>query len=356
MHRNRKNIPDGPKSVLTGRVMKRKPSFPKGESTILRCGCHQLQCLQRDSDLGSTCPNRCLDEYEQRYKFDSRCACPVCQCTCRAVYLTSDMHKIATRLRFASVNKSSGDQNHPDTNVSSLLTKALEGGILASRSESIASNNIQHKIDVAYGASAHEMLAHTSYLPIHERTDIGNLLGRDTVNVLPSGHKFDTRSIGRKNFHARNNSLVGTSVPTFSSGMNGYVDIDYSNISPKYTDSMTGSRHRDPAVFTSSQSQLHSSSTNHASNVTPVPSVNSVVDVSSNIPKRRLFATNCHIGSQNDPLTIESPTLPAKKKAKITSPDTRTFQRFMFHNGRELRQKKIKNLLHKRLLSLRCSK
>ena len=75
---------------------------------------------------------------------------------------------------------------------------------------------MQHKVDMAYGVSAHELLAHTSYLPIHERTAIGNLLGRDTINILPSGDKFDTRQIAHHNFHASNSSLIGMSIPSFS--------------------------------------------------------------------------------------------------------------------------------------------
>ena len=74
---------------------------------------------------------------------------------------------------------------------------------------------MHHKVDTAYGASAHELLAHTSYLPIQERIAIGTSLGRDTINLLPSGDKFDTRQITRNNFHASKNSLIGTSVPFF---------------------------------------------------------------------------------------------------------------------------------------------
>ena len=268
-YHNRKSLPDGPKSKISCRPMKRKPSFPKSDPTILRCGCHQSQCLQRDSDMGSTCPNKCLNEYGERYKFANRCECPICQCTCRAVYYSSDIHKIATQMKFASIDNLSGEQRNPDASVAFLLTRALKGGILASNTQS--KENMTHKMDVAYGASAHEMLAHASYLPIHERTAIGNSLGRDTINVLPSGDRFDTRSIRRNNFHASNNSLVGSSVPTFSSGMKDYVDIDYSTISQNYTDSMSGSRHRDPSVFTSHQS---------CSSVTPIP---------SSIPKRDCF-------------------------------------------------------------------
>ena len=219
-------------------------------------------------------------------------------------------------MKFTTVQKTSSAIDNPtvDTNISSLLTKALKGGILAGQTATKnKSTNKNDQMDIAYGASAQEIMAHGSFLPIQERAAVGNVLGRSTVGVLPSGDKFDTRSIRKSNFHASNNNLVGTSEPTFSSGMKGYVEIDYTNITPEYTEAFESSRKRDPGISTST----------------------------SRSTKRILFSPDISSGTRAHPLEISSPGSSSKKKNKLSSPDTTAYQRMMYHNGRELRQNKV---------------
>ena len=80
------------------------------------------------------------------------------------------MQKIALKIRCKDLIKSNeaDETKTPDTSVCSLLTRAVRGGLLASQAVDNISD-LQYKADVAYSASAQELLAYGSNLPMRGR-------------------------------------------------------------------------------------------------------------------------------------------------------------------------------------------
>lgn len=80
-----------------GKVLTRAPPCPtKQLETILHvCHCHQMRCLDFNSDIGSSCPLLCINPLTgTRFGPDpvtGGCSCPLCQCSCDKAYKVSQV-------------------------------------------------------------------------------------------------------------------------------------------------------------------------------------------------------------------------------------------------------------------------
>jgi hypothetical protein len=85
----------------TGKVYKTKPQGSKMEALVLQCHCHEFHCAREGSDVGSTCPFRCIDLNGSRYPWivdKGGCQCPACLCRCKKAYNKNDVSKIQINL------------------------------------------------------------------------------------------------------------------------------------------------------------------------------------------------------------------------------------------------------------------
>ena len=109
-----------PISSSTGKPYTRKPKKSKKGKVMLVCHCHQMKCMQENTNVGSTCHFGCLDDCRKRFKWKKGsgggggCQCPVCMCNCKKAYAMSDAQAIAVALQHLKLNGSSSNNNNED--------------------------------------------------------------------------------------------------------------------------------------------------------------------------------------------------------------------------------------------------
>ena len=74
---------------------------PPGKSLLLQCHCFQMHCTRKDSDSGSTCFNKCMNNNGNRYPWidGNGCTCTICQCKCNKRYKKQDTVRISAEIK-----------------------------------------------------------------------------------------------------------------------------------------------------------------------------------------------------------------------------------------------------------------
>ena len=98
------------------------------------CMCKNSQCIQKDSDHGSSCFVKCVDlSTNQRFEWDAMsrgCSCPVCKCECPGVWHREDRFKIALGISQVINSKAMvPNAEAPELGLRNFLTRAAFGGI-----------------------------------------------------------------------------------------------------------------------------------------------------------------------------------------------------------------------------------
>ena len=214
-----------------------------------------MHCIQQGSDNGSTCIIKCRRVEVQssgtclsvgtRYSWDTfgGCTCPVCKCQCNKIWNLKDTTKIGLHLA-QQANVLSGQEPSAATQLQALLGSTMTGGLRAA-SDALGplSNSEDVLRDRAIDATA-ELVCRQgrSQLTSRARSELRGVFGRSTEVELPSGDRFNTRSIGGGNSHMYNNGLAaagpssssGAAFPSYPPGMDDNLNPSYSSMSDEF--------------------------------------------------------------------------------------------------------------------------
>ena len=240
--------------------MEQKPRRPKYKKEILLCKCSTSLCAQEGSNHNSSCPIQCCNDEGVRFPWEEKaCTCPVCTCKCTFACYTEDMPKVLLNTRLIPRAPGNNEEEQDKTNNQQQFGSFL-GNVIANASRAsvpvakqslqqvngeVSDKQLQHVqkqaksaacVDAAYNISRHG----PTQLSNINRAWLQEQIGKPTTVVeLPSGDKFDTRTIGDKNAHSRNNGLLDISnvdpvdKPNHP-GMKSNLKIDYSQVTEKF--------------------------------------------------------------------------------------------------------------------------
>lgn len=245
--------PPHPINPVTKKTMKQNPKKPTFQPIIEMCMCRNSQCVQRGSDIGSTCFIKCIDPSSgQRYPWDEitgQCTCPVCQCQCPAAYNIQDRNKIALSITKVMETKIldelDSSNNDPEEGLRRFIRRASKGGALlatAAEKEIPAGASEEHRTEIVTEAimegTAVSMARDAHLLPTNSRQLLQGQFGQSTEVTLPGGQRLDTRMLGtdRVNMHSNNNRL-GAATSTAGLYLPGMVDHQrpsYESVSEKF--------------------------------------------------------------------------------------------------------------------------
>lgn len=245
-----------PKHPQTRNEMTRAPRYPNVSSPILQCHCAMSKCAQEGTNVGSSCPIKCVANADtgERYPFENGiCTCPMCCCCCSKAYNVSDMQRIG--LKIMQVEQSKIEKDPPEVATSEFMSRMMGASIESANNmwerkqkEQQAHGtqnpgeedllNEQQVQDFFNADLAGNILRMGSNgLPIESIIQMSSTFGAGTIVTLPSGVTFDTKQISKSSeFHATNNrlqqpasSIDGTRV--VAKGMVDQLNIDYTSIS-----------------------------------------------------------------------------------------------------------------------------
>ena len=234
--------------------MKRAPVMGKMRSHIYQCMCLTSKCIMRNSDIGSTCPIKCINpESGQRYEWDDSagCTCPICKSICSAAYSDSDFGAIATQAGMVKLQEAAGlgkrSQLDETMGIRSLLSGYLGNAAEAAKAQaeqiqrknmvppvnSFDPSHLQSIGNVFHETAALNIVKGAGMIPAGIKQKMAETFGTSTIVSLPMAGvpKFDTKSIGRSaKKHSTNNRLLGdgaTVTPPVHAGMQSRLQINY---------------------------------------------------------------------------------------------------------------------------------
>ena len=217
----------------TTRIMRRAPSKGKYKSAIHQCHCSSSKCLMMNSDIGSTCPIKCVDsDTGVRYATEGipqQCSCVVCKCECTSAYYVTDIPRIGLEISWAQKKQSNIDQHENSIQqfVGDMFGSALSTAMAIQREyknniNAMKSLSAEQKEQMLYdcelntkdsffeAAALNVVKKANGRTSAIDRNKLASQMGTATFVTLPGGSKFDTRVIGRPSSqHASNNKLVG---------------------------------------------------------------------------------------------------------------------------------------------------
>jgi hypothetical protein len=247
-----------PKHPQTGKGMTRAPRYPVVSSPILQCLCATSKCIQEGTDLGSSCPIKCLSaETGERYPFENgKCTCPYCDCCCSKAYNVSDAPRIGMKILQVQQNQGRHQNVPPEVATATFLSQMMGASIYSAnvlwdkkKIDQEAANpkkkpldaEVQQEVQHFFNADLANALVRNGCnhdLPVESILQMTSAFGTETNVTLPSGDKYDTKRISKsQHFHARNNHLhsantVATLPP--AKGMLDQLNIDYGSMSDTF--------------------------------------------------------------------------------------------------------------------------
>ena len=331
-----------PKDPFSNKIMKRAPVKSKHRNAILKCMCLTSMCVQKDSDIGSTCPIKCHNkESGERYPYDNTnktCTCPLCSCPCSRAFFVSDIHRLRLINHGAGKNaakKAAKKHNDVKACVGTIFKMGLDAALAEQKNKIAAQFAVQEKqkqkqtkpisligdsdnigisgiekIDESYQYIFNETVATNMVKNADQLFDreakkqLADQLGSTTTVTLPSGNLFSTKTIANNsNKHMRSNKLSPNpkTLKSPSSGMLHNVKIDLS-VQP-YTEDYL----RATADFNMSKNEIIIlDDDDKVPRVTPMKNQSSGETSTQNTPRSRALArvkkrvaTQMHYGKKN---------------------------------------------------------
>ena len=217
--------PPPPKHPKTGAVMKGPPKKPKLREQILVCRGGISNCITPGSDVGSSCPAKCINkETGKRYDCtgaNRECQCPICKSVCNAAWYLKDHGKIILSLiKLSKTGLLDRDQESSVTSLQRFLRVNANAGVLAAdavlekHDSTVTRDNAKAHDEMCsqlvWEGMAGAMARTATDLPLNTRRELGKVFGTDTDVELPSGRKIDTRQLNqqRRGKHGRNNRMA----------------------------------------------------------------------------------------------------------------------------------------------------
>ena len=247
-----------PSELPAGINEKRRPRMMQVKKPILQCMCSQSHCMMENSDVGSSCPIRCIEckVSGKRFPFSQiaprRCTCPVCSCECNKAYYVDQIPKLLLMTRKFTlddepVEKMAAKGNEPASSLgwlSKCVSSGVEAGIEAISSVEKTGREPWNKISPAvksetmartnaavYSHMAEAMSQEAKFMNYQQVQHLRSLLPTPTTNVtLPSGDVLNTAALTKSaNQHSRNNGLGVVQSSSYQPGMMNNQDFDLSN-------------------------------------------------------------------------------------------------------------------------------
>jgi hypothetical protein len=252
---------------------KRRPTQPKKKLMIVQCMCAMSSCVAQRNGIANNCPIKCMkkttnennEEVEERHPYIGtpypKCSCPLCACKCNFACYTKDVpHLLAATREIPSAEN--GKANAPAGGVlqvdaatrgtamfANVIRDTLLTGMAEFRKdharqeqEKKAGSKKKYRLEPQYYENmvteniATNLLKAGGSFSINDRHLFLEQMGRTstqdeeddrTTVVLPSGSKFDTRTIGQSGQHSRNNKLGTNPEKQIQPGMTSNLNIDF---------------------------------------------------------------------------------------------------------------------------------
>ena len=251
-----------PSSLPAGMSPRQKPRKMQIKKPAFQCMCSTSFCMMENSDVSSSCPIKCIEckDTKKRYSFTNtyprHCTCPICVCTCSAVYYEDQIPKLSMMYRkmpdalVAIDRDEKKSKDSVEASCIDLLQKCLAEGKDASCKATVAaatnwnddlSTEMEEKFfensqSAMYSHAAEKMSKSAAEMSQEQLQYLRNVVGTPTTFVtLPNGQQFDTKTITSSGAHARNNRMTdATSSKQVQPGMVSNLEFDLTSPTNDY--------------------------------------------------------------------------------------------------------------------------